>query len=132
MKSSLASTRSSRVLDFVQISVHVAVEVALDVALHDRLGVDVDAGAVDATVPLADQGSVDEHPGVVASRMGQPRHAQHPVAQRLLDIGLVLNGIVERHVARPDQGFDRGDVGIGELAEVDVQARLLVVDGSAE
>ena len=132
MNFSLASRKSSVMLDFVQIALHVAVEVALDVALHDRLGIDVDAGAVDATDPLADQRSVDEHPGIVASRIGQPGHVQQPVAQRLLDIGLVLNGVVERHVARPDQGFDRGDVGIAELAEVDMQARLVAVDGAAE
>ncbi len=32
------------VLDLVEIAVHVAVEIAFDVALHDRLGVDEDAG----------------------------------------------------------------------------------------
>ena len=119
-------------LELVEIALHVAVEVALDVALHHRLGIDIDAGAVDAADPLADQCSVDEHPGIVASRIGQTGHVQQPVAQRLLDVGLVLNGIVERHVPRPDQGFDRGDVGVAELAEVDMQARLVAVDGAAE
>ena len=115
MNRSLCVDEVVAVLELVQVALHVAVEVALDVALHDRLGIDVDAGAVDAGDPLADQFSVHEHPGVVASRMGQPGHAQHPVAQRLLDIGPVLNGVVERHVARPDQGFDRGDVGVANL-----------------
>ena len=54
-------------LELVEIALHVAVEVPLDVALHHRLGIDEDAGAVDAGDPLAYRRSVDEHPGVVAS-----------------------------------------------------------------
>ncbi len=44
------------VLELVQIAVHVAVEVALDVALHDRLGIDEDARAVDAADALRRSG----------------------------------------------------------------------------
>ena len=44
MKGSRSSSEVVGVLEFVQISLHVAVEVPLDVALHHRLGIDEDAG----------------------------------------------------------------------------------------
>ena len=132
MKGSRSSSEVVGVLDLVQISVHVAVEMAFDVALHDRLGVDEDAGKQFSAKAFADRSSVDEHACVVASRVGQARHVQHAVAERLPDIGLVLFGIVERDVARPDQRLGRVLGGAAEPAEVDVHARLLVVDGAAE
>ena len=98
MKSEALAHEVVVVFEFVEISLHVA-EVAFDVALHDRLGVDVDTRAVDTGQPLADRCSVHRHPGEIAPRMRQARHAQQCVAQRLADIGTILNGIVERHIA---------------------------------
>ena len=48
------------VLDLVQISVHVAVEMTFDVTLHDRLGVDEDAVEHFAAKAFAYRSSVDE------------------------------------------------------------------------
>ena len=38
---------------FVQISVHIAIEIALDIARHNGFGIDKETRTVDATYPLA-------------------------------------------------------------------------------
>ena len=83
---------------FVQISVHIAIEIALDVARHDRFGVDKDTRTVDATHPLAYQRAIHKYPGKIAMRIGQSGHREQSVAQRLPNIRPILNGIVERQI----------------------------------
>src|SRR4029077_15807356 len=84
---------------FVQISVHIAIEIALDVARHDRFGIDKDTGTVDATPPLANQSAIHKYPGKIATRIGQSGHSEQFVAQGLPNIRRILNGIVERQIA---------------------------------
>src|SRR5437763_7946054 len=70
-------------LKFVQISVHIAIEIALDVAWHDRFGIDKDTRTVDDTHPLAYQRAIHKYQGKIKTRIGQSDHSVQFVEQRL-------------------------------------------------